>query len=395
MAVTARDKHGTVTKARRARQQDTKPVDRATLRYHAVVDNVWSKAFATKPEAAAEDERLKQSHRARRGAGATLASSNLTVAEFLRDVWLANVDAKVARQQIKGTTRAHYGIVVDRYIVPAIGTIRLRDLQPAHVRRLYADLSGRGLAPKTVRNVHVLLSNALALAFSDGYVTRNVAKARDVAPTARSREMSVWNADQLRAFLTHVADDPLFAAWRLVAMGGLRRGEALALRWSDVDLDRGQLTIARSLVVSPDDKSLVWQTPKSERSRRTIDVDPATVDALRHRRKTEDEVRRGALGAWQDDDLVFTDGIGRPIRPATFSSRFDALVKKSGLPRIRLHDLRHTAATLLLQAGVPVHVVSDRLGHATPSTTMNIYAHVLRDQRSDAATRLAAAIDGG
>jgi integrase len=393
VAVTARDKHGTYTRARRDGAPGTRALDRQSLRWFAVVDNVWSKGFATKREAEAEERKMKDDD------SASLRHSALTVSEFLKQVWLPLVDAKVARGQMKSTTAAHYRIVVDKYVEPAIGSTRLRDLKPTHLRKLYADLTARGLAAKTVRNVHVLISNALALAAADGYVTRNAAKGRDVAPSARSAEMKAWDAVQVRAFLTHAKDDRHFAAWRLVATCGLRRGEVLALRWSDVELDKGTLTVRRSLVVSPDTKALVWQTPKTDRSQRTIDVDLGTVGSLRALRKAQTAERLQSPVGWPEGDdpaadLIFTDEVGKPIRPATFSARFDALVRGAGVERIRLHDLRHTAATLMLREGVPVHVVSERLGHASASITMDVYAHVLRDQRTDAATRIAAAIDG-
>jgi integrase len=173
----------------------------------------------------------------------------------------------------------------------------------------------------------------------------------------------------------------------------------LGLRWPDVDLGARTLRVERALVVDPASHALVWQRPKSERSRRTIDLDDATVDALQAHRKVQVQERLAGLGAWPEGDdpaadLVFADEAGRPLRPERFSDRFEALVRRAGVTRIRLHDVRHTAATLLLRAGVPVHVVSQRLGHASASTTWDVYGHVLPGQQSDAAARIAAAIDG-
>jgi integrase len=210
--------------------------------------------------------------------------------------------------------------------------------------------------------------------------------------------MTAWAPEEVRTFLTCAADDRLFAAWRLLATCGLRRGEVLGLRWTDLNLRALTLRVDRSLVADPRSRVLVWQTPKTERSRRTIDLDAATVNALKSHRKQQASERLAAMGAWPDGDdqaadLVFADKTGQPIRPATFSRQFDALVKRAEVTRIRLHDLRHTAATLLLRAGVPVHVVSERLGHASTSITMDVYAHSLRDQRSGAADAIASAID--
>jgi integrase len=141
-----------------------------------------------------------------------------------------------------------------------------------------------------------------------------------------------------------------------------------------------------------------YTSPKTARSRRTIDLDVATVKALKLHRKPQAQERLASLGAWpeegEDEDLVFTDEVGRPLFPRTVTMRFAAIIKDAEFPKVRLHDLRHSVATLMLRAGVPVHVVSEHLGHASPSITMDVYAHVLRDQRTDATSRLAAAIDG-
>ncbi|MCU1426901.1 MAG: integrase family protein [Actinomycetia bacterium] len=158
-----------------------------------------------------------------------------------------------------------------------------------------------------------------------------------------------------------------------------------------------RLVVKLSLVVTPDGK-LRFETPKTERSRRTVELDTATVNALRIHRKRQASEQLEALGAWPSDrpevGLVFTDEAGRPLNPVWVSRRFTALGKGAALPRIRLHDLRHSAATLLLQIGTPAHAVSQRLGHASTSITMDVYAHALDDQRSGAADAIAGAIDG-
>jgi len=328
--------------------------------------------------------------------GVNLAAGSMTVAEFLRSVWLAAHVAKVQRGQLKAGSAAHYTLMAEKYVIPTLGDKRLRDLQPAHLRELYRNLGTR-LAPKSVRNVHVALSNALSLAVSDGYIARNVGKAREVAPTARSREMQVWTPDQIRAFLAFVADDRLHALWRLAATTGMRRGEMMGLHWAAVDLDGARLRVDGALIVTPA-RELIFETPKTEKSRRTVDLDALTVEALRAHRKRQAAERLASLGSWPVDGpeagLVFTDEVGRPIHPAWVTRRFIALADSAGLPRIRLHDMRHSVATLLLRAGTPVHVVSQRLGHATSSITLDVYAHALDDQRSGAADAIAAAIDG-
>jgi integrase len=389
MAVTARDKHGTLTKRRRS---DGPQLDRRSARYFAIVDGTWSRGFATRREAESAEREMQS----RAESGVNLAAGAMTLAEFLRSVWLAAHTAKLQRGQLKAGSAAHYELMAEKYVIPTLGDKRLRDLQPAHLRDLYATLGAR-LAPKSVRNVHVSLSNALSLAVSDGYIARNVAKAREVAPTARSREMQVWTPEQIRTFLEFVVDDRLYALWRLAATTGMRRGEMMGLHWAAVDLDAARLRVDGALIVTPA-RELRFETPKTERSRRTVDLDAVTVDALRAHRKRQTAEQLASLGAWPADGpeagLVFTDEVGRPLHPAWITRRFIALGEGAELPRIRLHDLRHSAATLLLRAGTPVHVVSQRLGHASSSITLDVYAHALDDQRSGAADAIAAAIDG-
>lgn len=388
MAITAKDKNGTYGRQRRA---EGPALDRSTARYYAVVQNVWNEGRRTKREAEADEHEMQG--RARQGV--RLAKSAMPFGEYLDAEWLPMVDGKVALGDLKPTTASHYRIIVESYVRPAIGSIRLRDVKPTTLRKFYADLAGkRGLGSKSIRNVHVLISNALSLAVSDGYLPSNPAKGRDVVPTGRSREMKCWDADETRKFLATAADDRLFAAWRIVATCGLRRGELLALRWADLDFHAGTLRVERALVVDPNTHKFVFQSPKTERSRRTIDLDSVTVDAIKRHRVAQAQERLAAGDAWAEGDLVFSNEIGEPIRPETFARRFHALVKVAGVTRIRVHDVRHTAASLALQAGVPLHVVSDMLGHATSSITLDVYSHVLRGQRTDAAERIAAAIDG-
>ena len=168
--------------------------------------------------------------------------------------------------------------------------------------------------------------------------------------------MQVWTPEQIRTFLTFVADDRLYALWRLAATMGMRRGEMMGLHWSAVDLDAARLRVDGVLIVTPA-RELIFETPKTERSRRTVDLDAVTVEALRGHRKRRAAERLASLGAWPADGpeagLVFTDEVGRPIHPAWVTRRFIALAENAGLPRIRLHDLRHSVATLLLRGRHP------------------------------------------
>lgn len=194
----------------------------------------------------------------------------------------------------------------------------------------------------------------------------------------------VWSSSELARFLEEADSDRLSACWRFLAMTGCRRGEALGLRWRDLDLDRGRATIAQTVAAN----RLVSET-KTDRSRRTIALDPVTVAMLRQHREAQVEERDALGGSLDPDDLVFCREDGAPIWPRSLTRRFASFVETAGLPTIRLHDLRHTHATLALQAGVHPKVVQERLGHAAISITLDIYSHSIPALQGDAAFKVA------
>jgi integrase len=341
--------------------------------------------FPTKKQAEAALEELLRS-----AANNTIvARSSVRLGEYL-ETWLAGQPARVRETTLRG-----YGIAVQR-IVSRLGQVPLQALTPLQIERFYAELladGGRraqGLAPKTVRNTHVVLRKALADAERLGLVPRNAAAAAH-APAARRTEFETWSADELLEFLLSVRDDRLFAAFLLLATTGMRRGEVLGLRWRDVDIDASRLSVVQTLA------AVGWETritqPKTQRSRRTIYLDAETVIALKEHRRRQREEQLAAGEAWnRANDLLFRDELGRPLHPEWFSREFNSLVASSGLPRIRLHDLRHTCATLALEAGVHPKVVSERLGHATIGVTLDLYSHVTPGIARDAAETIAARI---
>lgn len=204
--------------------------------------------------------------------------------------------------------------------------------------------------------------------------------------------MRVWDAEQLRQFLDSIEQHRLYPAYHLAASTGMRRGEVLGLLWNDVDLDGRRLSISQALL------SVAYAVKigdvKTGPSRRTIDLDPRTVSILRSWRKRQLEERLALGEDYEDHGLVFTGPDGTPVHPDFFSQTFDRKVARSGLPRIRLHDLRHGHASLLLKSGVPVKVVSERLGHATPAFTMTVYQHVLPGMQAEAAMTFANLVFG-
>jgi integrase len=332
--------------------------------------------------------------------GTYVEPSKLTLVQFLRDEWLP---AKQA--QLRPTTYEAYRMNCATHIIPALGGRRIQELQPGMLNSFYRSLlnGGRsdgkgGLSPKTVRHIHGIIHKALRDAGRLGYVPRNVAEFADLptraadADTTAPTELQVWSPTELRAFLAGVAGDRLAAAWRLAATTGMRRGEILGLRWSDVDLEAGRLAVRVARVRAGN--AVVASRPKTRAGQRVLHLDEPTVAALRTWRREQLQERMLVGPRFVDSGLVFTMSDGSPITPNRFSIWFRAHVKRLGLPRIRLHDVRHSYATAALAAGVPVKIVSQRIGHATTGITLDTYSHVIPGMDSAAAAQVAAIIDG-
>jgi integrase len=222
-----------------------------------------------------------------------------------------------------------------------------------------------------------------------GRLTANPVDAADPpkASAEHTDRLPVWTAEQLSAFLASVADDRLFALWRLLAMTGMRRGEALGLEWSCVDMESSTVTIRRAWV--PVNGVGQMSEPKTKRGRRTIALDPVTLAALRAHAARQSGEQVHWTEVWVDSDLVFTRTDGSALHPWVVSKAFRDQTKAAMLPPIPLHGLRHTYATLALAAGVNPRIVSARLGHATVALTLDVYSHVLPQQDGEAAVRIA------
>ena len=311
----------------------------------------------------------------------------ITLGEYL-ERWLPT-----QKQRLAASTFSSYQHNIRLHVVPYIGSIPLQRLMPEDLDGLYAHLLSDGrrnkgggeLSPKSVRLVHSVIHKALADAHRKGSVTRNVADVADapkISASARPK-MRAWKADELRQFLELIEEHPLYTAFYVKANTGMRRGELLGLTWRVIDFDNARLAVTQT-VTAPDYKMVVSDV-KSAHSLRTIDLNPRTVSILRtwRRQQLEEYMQTGVRT--DDSGFVFARPDGSPIHPDYFSQTFDRLLAKLDLPRIRLHDLRHTHATLLIKAGVPVKVVSERLGHASVAFTMQVYQHVLPGMQADAA----------
>ena len=329
-------------------------------------------------------------------AGTFSERKDVTLGEFLQEEWLPIIEST-----IRSTTHASYKTHAQKHILPTLGLVKLQRLTPVMINALYAQLlkegkvcGSGGLSANSVRRVHATLHRALNDAVRWDRLSRNPCDAAD-PPRLRGTEEErtrAWTNLELRSFLEVVKNERLYPLWLTLAMTGLRRGEALALRWADVDLERARLSVRRSLV--PINGTVEVHEPKTSRGRRLVALDPFTVSVLKAWSWRQKEERLEWGPAWTDSGLVFTRPDGKLIHPERVSKAFRVAVKKTGLPQIHLHDLRHTHATLALEAGVHPKVVSDRLGHATVAITLDIYSHAIPALSEEAAATVAALVMG-
>jgi integrase len=366
--------------------------------YYYVVENGQRRqrvkgGFATKREATAfltETLAALQRHD-------LVTPSKLTLGDYITNHWLP-----AQRHAIRPSTWDSYRRMLSIHLLPKLGNVPLQELTAQQLDGLYAQLlrTGNlrregGLAPKTVRYLHNTLQKALKDAERKGLVQRNVALAADPPKqrAAGSAELQTWTAQEVQHFLTAMTDHRLHAAYVLAATTGMRRGEVLGLRWRDVDFAASRLAVRQTVVLVG--YELTFGTPKTARGRRSVALDPTTLAALAEHRRLQREERELFGPGYQDLDLVFAKPDGSAIHPDFFSQTFDRSVARLGMRRIRLHDLRHTHATLGLAAGVPPKVMSDRLGHATVAFTQDVYMHAIPALEESAANQVADLIFGG
>ncbi|UOY02626.1 tyrosine-type recombinase/integrase [Blastococcus sp. PRF04-17] len=269
--------------------------------------------------------------------------------------------------------------------MPTVGTISLSRLRPSDVEALIVTKRDAGLSGSTIRTIYTVLRSALDIASRDGLIRSNPAAAVK-RPGVERKDAPHLTAEQAQALLEAIRGDRLENLFRVMLATGLRRGEALALHWSDVDLDARQLRVRGTL--SRTSQGLQLDEPKTDKSRRTVPLPRSAVEALRTHRTRQLEEQLAAAGAWQERGLVFTTEIGTPLEPRNVLRRFEVLMERAGLPGVTLHTLRHSAASFLLAAGTHTKVVQEHLGHSSYAITADIYSHVGPAQQREAADRL-------
>jgi integrase len=315
--------------------------------------------------------------------GLTVPSHRMTLGAFL-DQWLADVVV----QRNRPSTAESYQFYVRKYISPALGKHQLAKLTPQQVQHFLNEQHASGLAPRTVQYMRAILRRALNQALRWELVSRNVAVLAD-PPSGRSPDMQPLTIEHARAFMAAARGHRYEHLYEFLLGTGLRIGEALALRWSDVNLDDGIITVRHALERL---RGRPWRlaVPKSESGKRLVPLIGPTADALRAQRTRTLELRLAASTAWQDLDFVFPTAVGTPDDQANVYHQFKKLLREAGLPTTyRVHDLRHSTATYLLAAGVPDRLVMGIMGHSQLSMTMR-YQHVLPSMLEEAAARLEA-----
>ncbi|WP_369053884.1 tyrosine-type recombinase/integrase [Kineococcus terrestris] len=319
-----------------------------------------------------------------------------TVADSKRpptvEQWLRHWLETIAARKVRASTLESYRSKIEARIVPALGKHRLDRLQPEHLESFYADCAAASLSSASVLQYHRILSRALKVAVQRGRVARNVCTLVD-APSLERKEVEPLTQEDARAILAAAQEHRNAARWSVALALGLRQGEALGLAWQDVDLAAGTLRVRQALQ-RVRGQGLVMVPPKSRAGRRVIALPAQLVDALRRHRRQQLEERMLLGDLWEDHDLVFAQITGRPIDPRADWGAWKRLLAQAGVRDARLHDARHTAATLLLQQGVPARVAMQILGHSQINLTLGTYSHVVPELATEAAARVGVALWG-
>jgi integrase len=317
--------------------------------------------------------------------------SKLTMAEWLT-TWLNDY----MKPSLRPTTWENYEIQVMRHILPALGHLRLSQLQTSNLQKLYNDklsnggrLDGKegGLSPRSVRYIHTLIHAALEQAKKEGMITINVADAVKL-PHDPKKEIQCLDTEGVKKLLTAARETKHFPAYFLALNTGLRRGELLGLRWRDVDLKEGTVTVTQGLIRTKG--GLKFQEPKTKLSNRTIGISPQVVSVLKDHKKRQNEERLSAGEAYnKEHDLVFCNELGEPICPRGFTRHFERLLKRAGLEgKVTFHGLRHTFATLSLQEGAAARTVQEALGHHKAAFTLDVYSSVTDKMKKEATDKI-------
>jgi integrase len=324
-----------------------------------------------------------------RDRGIDIVPGKITVAEYL-ERWLRDY----AYHNVSESTYNRYASMTHRHLIPTLGSVKLRDLRPGHIQSAYAKWLADGLSGRTVLHQHRVLHIALKHAVKWQLRATNPADAVE-PPRPRRQEMRVLDSEEVGRLMDYLAREPSTVSTmiRVAIATGARRGELVALRWSDIELDARVMRISRNLSRARS-RGYIFTAPKTHRANRPVALSHSTVRVLREHRARQAEHRLAMGSMYDDQGLVFANEIGGVLEPGFVTKHFQRIAEGAGVPRIRFHDLRHTAATLMLKAGIHPKIVSERLGHATIGLTLDTYSHVLPGMQHEAADAMDAILGG-
>lgn len=359
------------------------------IEYRVTFPNGQRRSFYARTERAAKrkaDDALRDYED-----GLTRRGEKLTVADYMRD-WLDTT----AQDRVRPSTLRSYRSLTEHHIIPAIGHIRLRELDATDVNRMLAGIVRGKASPTTGNRVRATLRTALASAVKARMIRDNAAALSDPR-TERKARIEPLTADQARKLLEVTRDDWMGPLLTVALATGLRQGELLALRWQDIDLDLRFLSVSRTLTWQSDGdgtRRAVFSDPKTPQSRRRVPLTTQAIEAFTRQRDVVIELEQKATVArWRPlpgEDLVFVSTVGTPLNGVNVTHRVQKIMERAGLPRKRFHDLRHSTAALLLSQGVDIFTVKEILGHSQITLTANTYGHLTDELAEDAASRLEA-----
>ena len=309
--------------------------------------------------------------------GLTFSSTKITLIDYLSN-WLTSKKAT-----LRDSTYTHYEQLSRLYIVPHIGSKKLKDLKPENIQVLYNRLLEKEVGIPTIEKVHTVLHGAFAQAVKMGIIPRNPASAT-IPPRSPEKEMQILDDSQVSQMLINAKGHRWEALYHLAVTTGMRQMEILGLKWTDLDWVRKTARIERQLVRSTG-KIVRFSQLKTKHAKRTIALGSKTINILKKHYDNQFSVIQETGEEWHENGLIFTTSNGNAIHYRNLVRNYKALLRDTGLPEIRFHDLRHTAASLMLNHGIPVIIVSRRLGHARPSITLDIYGHLIPSMQSEAA----------
>lgn len=320
--------------------------------------------------------------------GTYIEPNKITVAQRM-DIWINNY----MRHTLRAKTWDNYNTQINKHIIPALGHLKLTQVKTVNIQKLYNDkLSGGradgkqgGLSPKSIRYIHTVIHSSFQQAYRERLININPADAARLPRLIKS-EMRTLDIDGMKKFLSAAKTSKHYASYVLELSTGLRRGELLGLRWKDIDLQAGTVSVVQNLVRT--NNGLIFQEPKTKLSQRTINIPDNVVKGLKvHKAKQSQE--KLLLGQdYRNNDLVFCNELGDPLDPRSYTRHFERIIERAGIEKMCFHDLRHTFATISLQEGLPMNYIQETLGHYSPAFTMSAYQHVTTKMKNNAIDKI-------